>query len=95
MLDAFAFKVDWRKVLQRRVALARVVPAFNSQEQRRAGFGLGFLERAVDQLPFQRNNKASCHGVVISITRRAHAGPDTHLFAAFAEPHIGASGKFN
>lgn len=77
------------------MALARVVPAFNSQEQRRAGFGLGFLERAVDQLPFQRNNKAFCHDVVISITHRADAGPDSHLFAAFAEPHIGVSGKFN
>jgi len=52
----------------------RVVPALDELEERQAGFGLAVERAAVEQLAFERGEKALAHGVAEAITDRTHRG---------------------
>ena len=67
----------------------RVVPGFNPGKDRQARFGVGLPYPPVNQLTLQGGKETLRHGVVISIANCAHAGPDTHFFAALAKRHTG------
>ena len=73
----------------------RVVPSFNPGEDRKPGLGLRLPDPAINELTLQRRKKAFRHSVVIGIANGAHAGPDTHFFAALAKRHTGVLGVFN
>lgn len=65
-----------------------VVPSLDEVEDRHAGFGLGFEAGAVEQFTFQSGEKTLAHGVIETISHRAHRGPHAGLVAAFAEANV-------
>src|SRR5208283_2048966 len=79
------FVVDWRQIVESGVAAMGVVPALDELEQRHARRGLSVETAAVEQLAFERGEKALAHGIVEAITDRAHRGSHASLPAAHSE----------
>jgi hypothetical protein len=59
--------IDRRQIVERGVAAMRVIPALNEIKDRDAGFDLGLEAAAVEQLAFERGEKALAHGIVEAI----------------------------
>ena len=51
------------------------------------GLGLRLPDPAINELTLQRGKEAFGPSVVTGIANGAHAGPDTHFFAALAKRH--------
>src|SRR5271167_2095714 len=71
------------------MAAMGVVPALDEIEDRHAGLDLGLELAAVKQLALEGGEEALAHGVVETVTHRAHRGSHTGLLAAFAEGERG------
>src|ERR1700686_2849860 len=67
----------------------RVIPAFDKLEDRHAGFDLGFEAAAVKQLALEGGKETLAHGVVETVSHRAHRRPHPGLVTAFAEGERG------
>src|SRR5579863_4729609 len=63
----------------------RVVPPLYEFEDCHTCFALGFETAAVEQLAFERGEKALAHRVVEAIADRAHRGSYARLLTALAE----------
>lgn len=68
---------EWRRL--------GAVPALDELEDRHARFGLGVKTATVEQLAFERGEKAPAHRVVQAITDRTHRGLHTSLAAAHSK----------
>ena len=67
------------------MAAMRIVEAFDEVEDRHARLDLGLEVAAVEQLAFQRGEEALAHGVVETVSHRAHRRPHSGLAATLAE----------
>src|SRR5215471_11274823 len=68
---------------------ARVIPAFDEIEYRHACLDLSFEAATLEQLAFERGEKALAHRVVEAVAHRAHRGPHPGLLAASSEGQRG------
>src|SRR5215472_13192656 len=68
---------------------ARVIPAFDEIEYRHACLDLGLEAATLEQLAFERGEKAFAHRVVEAVAHRTHRGPHPGLLAALAEGERG------
>ena len=78
------FDVGWRELSEPAVSAARVVPALDVGEQRKASIGLGLPRALVDQFAFERGEEALDHRVVVGIAHGPHGRAHAHLLAALA-----------
>src|ERR1700757_283231 len=67
----------------------RVIPALDEIEHRHACLGLSLETVALEQLAFERGEKALAHRIIEAIAHRAHRGPHPGLLAASAEGQRG------
>ena len=67
----------------------RVVPSLDPGKYLQPGARLGFPLAPCDELTLQRGKEALSHGVVVSITDRAHGGAHIHLLAPVAKGYAG------
>src|SRR5215469_1945187 len=68
---------------------ARVIPAFDEIEHRHARLDLGLEAATLEQLAFERGEKALAHRIVETVAHRTHRGPHPGLLAALAEGQRG------
>src|SRR5690349_7604671 len=68
---------------------ARVIPTFDEIEYRHACLDLGLEAAALEQLAFERGEKALAHGIVETVSHRTHRGPHPGLLAAPSEGQRG------
>src|SRR5215469_18235389 len=68
---------------------ARVIPAFDEIEYRHARLDLSLEAAALEQLAFERGEKAFAHRIVETVAHRAHRGSHPGLLAALAEGERG------
>src|ERR1700688_3280042 len=60
----------------------RVIPSFDKLEARHASFELGFEAAAVEQLALEGGKETLAHGVVETVSHRAHRRPFESALAA-------------
>ena len=61
------FVIDWREIVERRMAAMRVVPTLDEIEHCHAGLELVFETLPVEQLAFEGSEKALAHRIVEAI----------------------------
>src|SRR5689334_1311597 len=68
---------------------ARVIPAFDEIEHRHARLDLGLEAATLEQLAFERGEKALAHRMVEIAAHRTHRGPHPGPLATLAEGERG------
>src|SRR5271169_4303982 len=71
-----------------------VVPALDELEHRHARLDLSVETAAVEQLAFERGEKALAHGIVEAVAYRTHRRPHPSLPAAHPEGDRRVQGRF-
>src|SRR5687767_3119547 len=66
-----------------------VVPALDKREDCHASFSMALKSTPIEQLTFQRGEKALAHRIVIAISNRPHRDSDLPLMTPIAKGHRG------